>query len=179
MSAPQDNEDWIERARALLDHSAEAIDASTLSRLNRMRQAALAQHRVARPRWTIGAALAGAAAIVFGVAFGLNHRFGADPVVQQTASLQAEDIDVLTSDALRHAVARSLSVQPAALLVEVFGRRHDRLGRVLSILGGLGLLTGSACTRFGIFEAGLESAKDPKYTVIPQRERLEANESAE
>jgi hypothetical protein len=28
-------------------------------------------------------------------------------------------------------------------------------------------------TRFGIFEAGLASAKDPKYTVVPQRKRLE------
>jgi hypothetical protein len=27
-------------------------------------------------------------------------------------------------------------------------------------------------TRFGIFEAGLASARDPKYTVVPQRERL-------
>ena len=37
----------------------------------------------------------------------------------------------------------------------------------------LALMAGSACTRFGIFEAGLESAKDPRYTVTPQRERLE------
>jgi hypothetical protein len=29
-------------------------------------------------------------------------------------------------------------------------------------------------TRFGIFEAGLASARDPKYTVVPQRERLRA-----
>jgi hypothetical protein len=34
------------------------------------------------------------------------------------------------------------------------------------------LLAGSACTRFGIFEAGQASARDPKYTVVPQRERL-------
>ena len=33
-------------------------------------------------------------------------------------------------------------------------------------------MAGSACTRFGVFEAGLASAKDPKYTVVPQRERL-------
>jgi hypothetical protein len=33
--------------------------------------------------------------------------------------------------------------------------------------------SGSACTRFGVFEAGLESARDPKYVVVPQRERLE------
>jgi hypothetical protein len=33
-------------------------------------------------------------------------------------------------------------------------------------------MAGSACLRFGVFEAGQASAKDPKYTVIPQRERL-------
>ena len=39
---------------------------------------------------------------------------------------------------------------------------------------GLLLMAGSACTRFGVFEAGQESAKDPRYTVVPQRERLDA-----
>ena len=39
-----------------------------------------------------------------------------------------------------------------------------------------GLLAGSACTRFGVFEAGQESARDPKYTVVPQRERVDRGE---
>ena len=34
-------------------------------------------------------------------------------------------------------------------------------------------MAGSACTRFGVFEAGQESARDPKYTVVPQRQRLD------
>ncbi|MER6378455.1 NrfD/PsrC family molybdoenzyme membrane anchor subunit [Streptomyces sp. NPDC001250] len=34
------------------------------------------------------------------------------------------------------------------------------------------LLTGSAALRFGLFHAGVASAEDPKYTVVPQRERL-------
>ena len=38
------------------------------------------------------------------------------------------------------------------------------------------LAAGSALTRFGVFEAGLQSARDPKYTVVPQRERLAARE---
>jgi hypothetical protein len=43
-----------------------------------------------------------------------------------------------------------------------------------------GLLTCcSLCTRFGIVEAGQESALDPKYTIVPQRERLERKNSAE
>lgn len=48
--------------------------------------------------------------------------------------------------------------------------------RAAAMLSGAALLAGSACTRFGIFEAGQESAKDPKYTVIPQRERLQRGE---
>jgi hypothetical protein len=46
-----------------------------------------------------------------------------------------------------------------------------RLGGAVS---GLALLAGSVCTRFGVFEAGITSTKDPRYTVTPQRERLEA-----
>ena len=47
---------------------------------------------------------------------------------------------------------------------------RSRLGAVLS--GGC-LLAGSACLRFGVFEAGQESARNPRYVVVPQRERLE------
>ena len=48
--------------------------------------------------------------------------------------------------------------------------RRSRLGAALS---GAALLAGSACLRFGVFEAGQESARDPRYVVVPQRERLE------
>jgi formate-dependent nitrite reductase membrane component NrfD len=41
-------------------------------------------------------------------------------------------------------------------------------------LAGAALLASSALTRLGIFEAGRVSARDPKYTVRPQRERLAA-----
>jgi hypothetical protein len=50
------------------------------------------------------------------------------------------------------------------------GRWLPALGRV----GGALMLVGSAMTRWGVFEAGMASADDPKYTVQPQRERLEA-----
>jgi hypothetical protein len=45
--------------------------------------------------------------------------------------------------------------------------------RLAGIASGAALLAGSVCTRFGIFEAGQESARDPQYTVVPQRERLD------
>ena len=44
--------------------------------------------------------------------------------------------------------------------------------RLIAALSGAALLGGSALTRFGVFEAGRASARDPKYTVGPQRERL-------
>lgn len=47
-----------------------------------------------------------------------------------------------------------------------------RRSRLRAALSGAMLLAGSALTRFGIFEAGTISAQDPKYTVVPQRERL-------
>jgi formate-dependent nitrite reductase membrane component NrfD len=50
----------------------------------------------------------------------------------------------------------------------------SRRSRVLSALAGAALLAGSATTRFGIFHAGVASARDPKYVVVPQRARLTA-----
>ncbi|HLN76983.1 MAG TPA: NrfD/PsrC family molybdoenzyme membrane anchor subunit [Nocardioidaceae bacterium] len=52
----------------------------------------------------------------------------------------------------------------------------SRRSRTMGVLSGAALMAGSVCTRFGVFEAGQESARDPKYTVVPQRERLERGE---
>ena len=46
-------------------------------------------------------------------------------------------------------------------------------GRTLSVAAGVLLLGGSATERFAVFHAGVESARDPVYTVGPQRRRLE------
>jgi hypothetical protein len=69
--------------------------------------------------------------------------------------------------------------------------RKLKLARALTAAGGLGtlalarrsrwaaaasgasLVAGSMLTRFGFFEAGVASVEDPKYVVIPQRERIE------
>jgi formate-dependent nitrite reductase membrane component NrfD len=45
-------------------------------------------------------------------------------------------------------------------------------GRVLAAASGAALIAASVATRWGIFHAGLASARDPKYTVVPQRKRL-------
>jgi formate-dependent nitrite reductase membrane component NrfD len=54
-----------------------------------------------------------------------------------------------------------------ALAGAVLGRRS----RAVCALAGASLVTASAMTRFGIFEAGMASARDPKYTIVPQRRR--------
>jgi formate-dependent nitrite reductase membrane component NrfD len=57
-----------------------------------------------------------------------------------------------------------------ALAGAVLGHRS----RALSALSGASLLAASAMTRYGIFQAGMASARDPKYTIVPQRARVPA-----
>ncbi|HET7074825.1 MAG TPA: nitrite reductase, partial [Mycobacterium sp.] len=42
----------------------------------------------------------------------------------------------------------------------------------------LALAAASALTRFGVFEAGKASARDPRYTIEPQKRRLAARRAA-
>lgn len=63
-------------------------------------------------------------------------------------------------------VAEGLTLGGAVLAVLA------RRSRLVRILAGAALMAGSALTRFGIFHAGMASIDDPKYTVVPQRERL-------
>ncbi|MDA8357841.1 MAG: polysulfide reductase NrfD [Actinomycetota bacterium] len=60
--------------------------------------------------------------------------------------------------------AKVLTVAGAAFAV---GLRRSRTG---SALAGACLLGGSVVLRFAIFDAGMVSAGDPKYTVVPQHE---------
>jgi hypothetical protein len=62
--------------------------------------------------------------------------------------------------------ARALTAASAA--VSLLGGRS----RAVSVVAGASYVTASLLTRFGVFEAGLASAKDPKYTVVPQKQRL-------
>ena len=74
------------------------------------------------------------------------------------------------------ALAEGLTAAGGALAALGLARRRPRAGarrsRLAAVLGGSALLAGSACARFGIFEAGLASTRDPRYTVSAQREKL-------
>ena len=50
--------------------------------------------------------------------------------------------------------------------------------RGVAVMSGFALMAASALTRFGVFEAGLESARDPRYTIEPQKRRLAARRAA-
>jgi formate-dependent nitrite reductase membrane component NrfD len=56
----------------------------------------------------------------------------------------------------------------------LFGRRN----RVVAALSGAALLGASAATRWSVFHAGLASAADPRYTVLPQRKRRDGMKTA-
>jgi formate-dependent nitrite reductase membrane component NrfD len=47
--------------------------------------------------------------------------------------------------------------------------RHSRRA---AVAGGALVLTGEALLRFAVWKAGAQSARDPRYTVVPQRERV-------
>jgi formate-dependent nitrite reductase membrane component NrfD len=87
-----------------------------------------------------------------------------DPVVAETLHQGRPGLLLRVSEAL--AVAGG-----AATLLA--GRR-----RGVAVAAGAALVTASALTRFGVFEAGIHSAKDPRYTIEPQKRRLAARRAA-
>ena len=101
------------------------------------------------------------------VELAVEHR------MEQSMGLSAETLHAGTAGRLMTASKRLTAA--GALGAALFGGRS----RIAAVISGLMLMAGSACTRFGVFEAGQESAKDPKYTVVPQRERLDRRRAAE
>ena len=66
-------------------------------------------------------------------------------------------------------VSKGLTATGAALLAAK-GRRI----RAAAVAGSTLILAGELALRWSVFKAGFQSARDPRYTVIPQRERLAA-----
>jgi hypothetical protein len=90
------------------------------------------------------------------------------------AEHQMEQSMGLTVETLHDGKAgRLMRISKACTALGAVGALVGRRSRTVSAVAGAALLTGSACTRFGIFEAGQASAVDPKYTIVPQRERVD------
>lgn len=96
---------WTTQARSLLDESAQSLDAATLSRLNRARQAALVQRAPGRrAAWMLmPAGLAGACALLLavGVWHGRRPQSGQvptqPPAVAAGNALNSTDLDMIAS----------------------------------------------------------------------------------
>jgi hypothetical protein len=77
---------------------------------------------------------------------------------------------------------RAGHLMQAAEILTIGGLSAAALGgrnRVVAALAGAALMASSALTRFGVFDAGRTSARDPRYTVVPQRDRIRRQDQSE
>jgi hypothetical protein len=97
-----------------------------------------------------------------------------------TASLIMEQRGGLVAETYRTGKSGGyLRAGKALSLVGVAGAAFGGRNPLMRRMSGAAFLAASASTRFGIFHSGLASAKDPKFTVVPQRERLDAARHAD
>ena len=97
---------------------------------------------------------------------GATGELIAEQFMERRLGMVAETLHEGTA-ATRLKAAKALTVLGALGAATLASR-----SRSAAVLSGAALLSGSALTRFGLFEAGMASARDPKYTVEPQRDRL-------
>jgi formate-dependent nitrite reductase membrane component NrfD len=93
--------------------------------------------------------------------------------------LMERRMDPVAAEPLHHGSAGTMlrwseRLAVAGGLGALLGGRH----RIVAAVSGLALMAASALTRFGVFEAGIHSAKDPRYTIEPQKRRLAARRAA-
>jgi DMSO reductase anchor subunit len=101
------------------------------------------------------------AALELGASRALRRRLGpiGEPYERGRAGRYMRAAEVLTG---------------AGLLGATFARRR----RAVAAAAGGALLAGSACTRWAVYHAGMASANDPRYVVVPQRARRDARSRA-
>jgi formate-dependent nitrite reductase membrane component NrfD len=110
---------------------------------------------------------------------GAGGELAAERRMDESMGLAAEALHTGTPGRLMRA-SKAMTVAGAAITaaVELISpRTSNRLVRAASVAAGAALVAGSVCTRFAIFGAGQESARDPKYTVVPQRARVDGRAS--
>jgi DMSO reductase anchor subunit len=101
-------------------------------------------------------------------ALGVATELAAARRMKHSEGMVAEPYDRGRAGAYRRA-GEALAVAGAAGATLAGGRN-----RLAAALSGAVLMAASACTRWGIFHAGMASADDPRYTVVPQRQRRPA-----
>jgi hypothetical protein len=93
-------------------------------------------------------------------------------------------MELAASERMRHRIGmvaepysegRGGKYMKAGKTLALLGAAGAALGgrnRLAAALSGASLIAASAATRWGIYHAGMASAGDPKYTIVPQRQRL-------
>ena len=129
--------------------------------------------------WLFGAsacASAGAAACAFldpGEA-GPARRLAVAGVAAEAIAMHAMELRLGETGEVYHrgtagklaSAAKGLAGAGALLLA-----RRGRRSRRAAVLGAALVCAGELCLRWSVFKAGFQSARDPKYTIKPQRER--------
>jgi formate-dependent nitrite reductase membrane component NrfD len=133
--------------------------------------------------WIFGAsaaASAGAAACMFlpvGEA-GPARRIAVGAVAAEGSLMQVMELRLAeVGEVYRQGAAGKLSWAAKALAgtgAAILATRGGRSRRAAA-LGGAMVCAGELCLRWSVFRAGFQSARDPKYTVSPQRERLRSH----
>ena len=131
--------------------------------------------------WIFGAsavASAGAAAAIFvppGDA-GPARRLAIAGVLAEGGLMQAMELRLGNLGEVYHEgeagklswAAKGLAAAGAALLAT-----RGRKSRTSAVVGGALVCAGEVCLRWAVYKAGFQSARDPKYVVESQRERIE------
>jgi formate-dependent nitrite reductase membrane component NrfD len=130
--------------------------------------------------WIFGAsaaASAGAAAAIFTPTrdAGPARRLAVAGVLAEGALMQAMELRLGKIGEVYHEgaagkfswAAKGLSVAGAALLARRGGK-----SRAAAVAGGAMICAGELCLRWSVFKAGFQSARDPKYVVESQRQRI-------
>ena len=131
--------------------------------------------------WIFGAsaaASAGAAASIFldPSEAGPARRLAVGSAAVEGALMQTMELRLgETGEVYHHGAAGAFSTAAKALvgtgaaLLATRGRRS----RGAAVVGGALVCAGELCLRWAVYKAGLQSARDPRYTVKPQRERAQ------
>lgn len=101
------------------------------------------------------------------------RRIGLAGAVTELVAVRRVEHDLgLVSETYR--TGRAGSLLRAARILTAAGAGLSLLGhrsRLAGALAGAAWLAAGLCTRFGVYDAGVASTKDPRYVVVPQRTR--------
>ncbi len=129
--------------------------------------------------WVFGASAcasagAAAAALLDPGEAGPARRLAVAGVAAEAVAMHAMELRLGETGEVYHrgtagklATAAKTLAGAGALLLARRGRRSRRA----AVLGGALVCAGELCLRWSVFKAGFQSARDPKYTIEPQRER--------